>query len=404
MKIVELLISSGLGGAEKSVHDLTKCLLDQGINVKLFLNQEIIKYFQDIDTDKIVNIGSYKRKLHSKNKAINKILNYVNKFSPKLLENMNYRIISKNLINALKKYNPDILHIHLHPALLIFTRLKDDFNFKVVFTMRGDIINFHRINTNKKSEFERKIIRLGLRKAHYITSECQFFFEILKKAHFNVNQNKMIILPKILNLNKLHDIKPFKKTNHFRIVFVGGARFLKGGDLLVNALPLIIKKIPNVKLLILREVSKNNILRKIVLKRNLSNFVNFLGFKELPIYYKYIKSADLGVIPSRSEGIAPSIIEFMAGGIPIVATNIGGTPEIIKDGYNGILVEPTPKSIARGIIKLYNDPSLRNQLGKNAKFVSRKFTCSKNSGEYINFFKQILNNGILCRKPLKNVN
>ncbi len=106
-------------------------------------------------------------------------------------------------------------------------------------------------------------------------------------------------------------------------------------------------------------------------------------------YYQYMKSVDIGVLPSRSEGIAPSIIEFMECGVPIVATNVGGTPEVITDSYNGILVEKNPKSIAKGILNLYNNPQLMNKLSNNGKKYVSQFELEVVFNKYISLFKKI---------------
>lgn len=390
MRIVELLISTGRGGAEKSVFDLSKCLINHGCEVKLFLNKEIIKYFQEFNSENVINIGTYKNKRKYKSQALNKIYSLINGFRLRFLGHLNEKIISKNIKKSLNRYNPDILHIHLHPALILFTRLNLKYDYPVIFTMRGDIINYHKVFKNKQVDLEKAYIKLGLKKVNYITSECNFFLEILKNSGFNRKKETMEILPKILNLDLIKSIDVQKKHKTFDILFVGGARYLKGGDILINSLPKIIKEIPNLKLYILREVSKNNVIRKLVEKYDLTNNVEFVGFIDIPDYYKYMKSVDLGVLPSRTEGIAPSIIEFMTCGIPIVASKVGGTPEIICDGENGILVDLNPISLAQGIIYLYKNPNLMKKISENGINSSKKYTCAYNYEKYIHFFNNII--------------
>ena len=103
-----------------------------------------------------------------------------------------------------------------------------------------------------------------------------------------------------------------------------------------------------------------------------------------------MKSVDVGILPSRTEGIAPSIIEFMTCGIPIIATNVGGTPEIIKDNINGLLVKPDPSSIAEAIIMLYNNAEVRKILSINGKKDSEAFSIESSYNDYLLFFENII--------------
>jgi glycogen(starch) synthase len=81
----------------------------------------------------------------------------------------------------------------------------------------------------------------------------------------------------------------------------------------------------------------------------------------------YYAMADLMVLPSHSEGSPNVLLEAMAAGLPIVATRVGGVPEIVRHGQSAILVEPRkPRALANGISLLLADHSLARQLGANA--------------------------------------
>jgi glycosyltransferase involved in cell wall biosynthesis len=78
-----------------------------------------------------------------------------------------------------------------------------------------------------------------------------------------------------------------------------------------------------------------------------------------------LASADLFVLSSRSEGLPLSILEAMAAGLPVVASNVGGVPEAVVDGHTGLLVPPSdPQSLAAAIGRLLDDPARRRRLGE----------------------------------------
>lgn len=89
------------------------------------------------------------------------------------------------------------------------------------------------------------------------------------------------------------------------------------------------------------------------------------AFDEMPEWYR---RADIVVIPTMgSEGQSLSCLEAMSSGCAVVATRVGGLPELVRDGVDGLLCDPTPESIAEALRPLLRDPGLRRRLGKEAR-------------------------------------
>lgn len=91
---------------------------------------------------------------------------------------------------------------------------------------------------------------------------------------------------------------------------------------------------------------------------------NPVAHDKLPLVYH---STEVFVLPSIIEGHPKALLEAMSCGLPVVASRIPGCREVIDDGYDGLLVEPTPEGLRRGITRLLNDRKLAGQLGKNAR-------------------------------------
>jgi glycosyltransferase involved in cell wall biosynthesis len=88
---------------------------------------------------------------------------------------------------------------------------------------------------------------------------------------------------------------------------------------------------------------------------------------------RIIASADLFVLSSQFEGLPVSMLEAMATGTPVVSTAVGGIPEVITDGMNGLLVEPlAPESLATAILAALDDQGLRDQLSARAREDARQ--------------------------------
>ena len=92
---------------------------------------------------------------------------------------------------------------------------------------------------------------------------------------------------------------------------------------------------------------------------------------ERPDRIGIVKGLDIGVLPtSQSEHCSNSILEYMVCGKPVVATNVGGNPELVKDGVTGLLVRPRdPEALAGAIDRLAREQALRSHLGSAGKLV-----------------------------------
>lgn len=107
-------------------------------------------------------------------------------------------------------------------------------------------------------------------------------------------------------------------------------------------------------------------LQELVKELDLEERVTFVGKVSNGEVPKYMVASDVFVLPSLSEGFPLVTLEAMASGLPIVATKVGGLPEIVKDGDNGFLIEPkNPEQIAEKVLSLLVDEELREKISRN---------------------------------------
>jgi glycosyltransferase involved in cell wall biosynthesis len=108
----------------------------------------------------------------------------------------------------------------------------------------------------------------------------------------------------------------------------------------------------------------------------LGTSVRFLGFRE--DVNDLLAAADLLVVSSYLEGMGTSTLDAMAAGLPVVATRVGGIPEIVADGETGLLVPPRdPEALAAAIVRLAEDPALRRRLAEGGKRRVREFSADR---------------------------
>ena len=146
---------------------------------------------------------------------------------------------------------------------------------------------------------------------------------------------------------------------------VGTLNFQKGIQYLIQALPLVLKEFPQTRLEIVGEGIFRPHLEKLTRKLRLGRSINFVGFQKN--IEEKMADFDLYLQPSLSESFGLAIVQAMGLGIPVVATNTGGIPEVVTTGKSGILVEArSPKLLAQAILELLRDNKKAKAMGKLA--------------------------------------
>ncbi|MDH4221948.1 MAG: glycosyltransferase family 4 protein [candidate division Zixibacteria bacterium] len=151
----------------------------------------------------------------------------------------------------------------------------------------------------------------------------------------------------------------------------------KGHQYLLRALPEVIQFFPDIKLFIAGDGPEKSNLEELSDQLKLGDYVIFAGYlKEI---FETMAGFDLLVLPSVIEPFGLVLAEGMALQKPIVATRVGGIPEVVEDKKTGILVPPeNPHALAQAIVKLLKDKSLASQLGRiGRERVEKHFTIDK---------------------------
>ncbi|MFY9637629.1 MAG: glycosyltransferase family 4 protein, partial [Methanobacterium sp.] len=155
------------------------------------------------------------------------------------------------------------------------------------------------------------------------------------------------------------------------------------------------KEFPKVKLIFAGRGEMFDELSNQALKLDLVNDVIFTGFVEEDKKPLYFKAADIFCLPSTTMAESFGIVnlEAMASGIPIVASNLGGIPDIVKHGVNGLLAEPgNDQNLADALSYLLKNEKLRNKMGITGKEFVKEYSWQKITKETDLLYKSILEN------------
>jgi glycosyltransferase involved in cell wall biosynthesis len=137
----------------------------------------------------------------------------------------------------------------------------------------------------------------------------------------------------------------------------------KGQRYLLDAMPMVLREVPDAHLVIFGEGELRSSLERQIKELHLEKHVLLPGFRADVL--QLMKSADLFVMSSVTEGLGSTVLDAMAMKLAVVGTHAGGIPEVVVDGKTGLLVPPAhPRELAAAVIQLLQDPSRRTQMGR----------------------------------------
>jgi len=196
-------------------------------------------------------------------------------------------------------------------------------------------------------------------------------------------------LTKSLDRNKIR-VDLVIPEDAFLLGVVGRLHHQKGLFYLLDALPIIKNSIEQVELLIIGEGDLKNDLEAHADSIGVSGFTRFKGPRsDIP---EILSALDVFVLPSLWEGLPLALLEAMASGLPVIATNVGGIPEVVIDRETGLLIQPSnSQTIADAVLLLFNDPNLRIRLGNaGSAFVYAQFSAQTLVKELETVYKHLL--------------
>lgn len=210
----------------------------------------------------------------------------------------------------------------------------------------------------------------------------------LKNRHFI----KYSIINNGILSNASHPIRPNKRTNTFTIGSIGRFSTEKGYIYLIEALYLLLQKGIDAHLVLIGEGYERERLEKCVRHFHLEDRVQFPGYLENAKHH--IPGFDVYAISSLTEGLPITLLETMQARTPVVATAVGGIPDVINDKKEGILVKPCdPAGMAEAFYMLCKDQAYSNELAENAyNKMKSSYSSRRMASEYFTLYSDIINN------------
>lgn len=168
------------------------------------------------------------------------------------------------------------------------------------------------------------------------------------------------------------------------LLHIGRFNEQKNHEGLLEAFSIVVKRYPNCCLRLIGDGSLQEKMEAYTQELGIRDKVSFLGTRNN--VYPFLREADVFLLPSKFEGMPMTIIEAMGTGLPIVASAVGGVPDMLEDGQSGMLVSCEPAEIADAVCQLLDSEALRKNLGSNARLSSKQFGAEYMAQCYCNVY------------------
>ncbi|HEU4502783.1 MAG TPA: glycosyltransferase family 4 protein [Nitrospira sp.] len=166
----------------------------------------------------------------------------------------------------------------------------------------------------------------------------------------------------------------------------------KGYDVMLKALPSIIRTVPAVHYVVIGtgDGGYEQRLRELSAELGISDHVHFVGFQQ--DVNPFLEAMSLYVHPARMEGFGIAVVEALAAGKAVVATNVGGLPEVVEEGDTGLLVAPDDsQALTAAVLSLLRDDGRRRAMGERAvKWVRERFDLRASVRAMERFYQDVL--------------
>ncbi|SOC03971.1 glycosyltransferase [Pseudobutyrivibrio ruminis] len=354
MKIMQVIPVLDIGGAETMLCNLSCELQKMGHNVM------VVTYYER-ESSLEYKLKKNGVKLYSLDKKVG--------FDIKTIRKL------KNLINEEK---PDIIHTHLH--VLPYVWLASG-KTKIIHTL-------HSIAQKEQSGIGKIICGWLYRNSHKCIPVAISFgvYESLKIEH-RVKRD----IPVVENGVPVENIiskESYVLNDYIEIYHVGRIVPLKNHEMMVEACEKLVEEYPTIRFHFFGEGPDSKKISKMIEDRRLEDNVLLEGTHST--LESELCRGDIFILPSEYEGMPMSLIEAMAAGLPCVATNVGGVPDLIDDGKNGILIRRNIDSLVDAIKMLIENLSFRETIGKAAKEKSVLFSSKTMAEKYIEVYLKSL--------------
>lgn len=285
------------------------------------------------------------------------------------------------MMDVFRKEKPDVIHTHRYvmqyavPAAMLAG-------------VKYGVHTIHNVAEKENGKLARKLNKFFFKHCHLIPVALSELIRDSVVKEYVIGMEKIPVIYNGIDLSKCQPKTDYSVDGNFKILHIGRFSEQKNHIGLLEAFELFNSKYPNSVLQLIGDGGKRSEIENFIEEKDLANCVEILGLQDN--VYDYLHGADIFVLPSLYEGIPITIIEAMGTGLPIIATNVGGVPDMLKDNKSALLVNVDSEEISAAFENLINNNDLRERLGKNALNESGRFSAKSMAESYCEIYNKLI--------------
>ena len=209
---------------------------------------------------------------------------------------------------------------------------------------------------------------------------------------YRLNTEKIVVIPNGIDFEKFSSCtSQTKLAGDPAVLSVSRVCILKGFGTIVDAILQLKQELPNIKVHLIGYATKEYL--DLAKRKGVEKFLVFHGKVPHSLVPMYLKSADFGIYGSiLYEGFGISLVEAMAAGLPVIASDIDTYRQIVSDGQDGLLFERSnAEELSKAILTMSKDLNLRRKLSQNAQITTARYDWGNIAEEYLSLYRTISN-------------
>ncbi|MFN3491658.1 MAG: glycosyltransferase family 4 protein [Anaerolineales bacterium] len=301
----------------------------------------------------------------------------------------------KKIINYLQAANANLLHAQLEFATVFGGLAAKWLGIPAAATLHTLPIQKKNLKLRLHDALENFFLRNFFNSVIFVSEETRAAY----KRVANIRDDKSCVIYNGIDVNlfmpnrqnrasilRKFDMRP----GAIVLITVAVLRELKGIQYMIRAMPAIVSAKPNVYYLIIGSGEHAESLKNEAKKSGVSNHIIFAGTRT--DIAELMSTGDLFVLPTLTEALPTVLAEAMASGLPILASQVGGVPEMVQDGINGRLIPPAQPEILAGVtLEMLSDTDVLRQMGSaGRKIAEEKFNIKAQVIELENLYLRLL--------------
>ena len=284
------------------------------------------------------------------------------------------------LWKLLSELKPDVVHTHIYAGF-----------YTIPWVLAHRAVQLHTVHNHPQTEFPyllRQFMWLCSKTGKLKYATISKMNQQLCCEYYHASPERFPYVNNPVETERFYHRE--EPTGEIRFISVGRLEPRKNQILAIRAMPEVLRQVPNAKLVLLGDGEDRAMLEGEADTLGVRDAVVFAGNQPKP--EDYLAEADVYLITSHMEGLPLSVLEGMAAGLPVIATDVGGMADIVKD--NGVLIaDDDLQALTREMIRFAGNPAAREQCGNASRELVKAYDARACARAYLNIYRNIARKG-----------